>query len=272
MIREMQIRNYSHRTIQSYVASMSKLAKFYNQSLEEITIDQFKDFLHHRINVDKVSVPVINQTISAFKIIQKDVLYRQWESIKVRRPRREKKLPIVLSTDEIADMINATNNLKHKALIALAYSTGMRRGEVKLLKPVHIDSKRMRVYVAHGKGKKSRYTILSAKALDLLRIYFRLERPSVYLFEPQGNSNRTLSDTTLNKIIKNVAQKAGIKKDISFHTLRHSFATHLLEKGINLRIIQQFMGHYSIKTTSVYLHIADIGPNQIVSPLDDMNI
>jgi site-specific recombinase XerD len=251
---------------------MSKLAKFFNQPVEEITIEQFKDFLHHRINVDRVSVPMINQAISAFKIIQKDVLGRDWESIKVKRPRREKKLPVVLSVEEIAAIINVTENLKHKALIALAYSSGMRKSEVKLLKPAHIDSKRMRIHVVHGKGKKARYTILSAKALDLLRTYFRIERPSVYLFEPNGNKGNTLAESTLNTIVKKLAKKAEIKKEISFHTLRHSFATHLLEKGVNLRIIQQFMGHNSIKTTSVYLHIANIDPNQVASPLDEMNI
>lgn len=272
MIREMQIRNYSQRTIESYLASISKLAKFYNQAVEDISIDQFKDFLHHRISIDKVSVSVINQSISAFKIIQKDLLGRDWEAIQIKRPRREKKLPIVLSTDEITKLINTAKNLKHKTLIALAYSTGMRRSEVKWLKPLHVDSKRMRVHVTNGKGKKARYTILSVKALELLRTYYSLERPSVFLFEPRGNSGKTLSDSTLNNIIKNTARKAGIHKDISFHTLRHSFATHLLEKGVNLRIIQQFMGHHSIKTTSVYLHIANINPNSISSPLDEMNI
>lgn len=272
MIREMQIRNYSEKTIKSYVASISKLAQFFNQPVETITVDQFKSFLQHRISVDKVSTAMINQCISAFKIIQQDILERDWEAIRIKRPRREKKLPVVLSKGEIAGMINITTNLKHKALIALAYSTGIRRGEMQYLKAENIDPERMRVHVVRGKGKKARYTILSSKALELLRVYYRYERPALYLFEPGGRKGSTLAESTLNNIVKHAAKKAGVKKEISFHTLRHSFATHMLENGVNLRIIQQFLGHNSIKTTSVYLHIAHIDPNQVTSPLDEMDI
>lgn len=272
MIREMQIRNYSEKTIRSYVASISKLTQFFNQPVEEISVDQFKDFLHHRITIDEVSVSMVNQSISAFKIIQQDVLQRDWESIKIKRPRRERKLPVVLSVGEVASMINACKNLKHRTMIMLAYSTGMRRNEIKLLQPGHIDSERMQVRVVHGKGKKDRFTILSPKALELLRFYYQLHKPSSFLFEPSGKKDTHLSDGTLNLIVKRAANKAGIKKNVSFHTLRHSFATHMLEKGINIRIIQQFLGHTSIKTTSIYLHIARIDPSMVRSPLDDMDI
>lgn len=272
MIREMQIRNYGERTIQSYVASISKLTQFFNLPAEAITTHQFKEFLHHRIINDNVSVSLINQSISAFKIIQQDLLKRDWESIKIKRPRRERKLPVVLSVEEVAAMIKATPNLKHRALITLAYSTGMRRSEIKLLKPGHIDSARMQVRVVHGKGKKDRFTILSPKALELLRFYYQLHKPSTFMFEPSGKKNTPLSDTTLNIIVKRAAKKAGIKKNVSFHTLRHSFATHMLENGINIRIIQQFLGHTSIRTTSIYLHMAQIDPSMVRSPLDDMAI
>jgi len=272
MIREMQIRNYSEKTIRSYIASISKLTTFFNQPVEEITISQFKDFLHHRIIVDKISVSFVNQSISAFKIIQQDILKRDWESIKIKRPRRERRLPVVLSVGEVAALINATKNLKHRTLIMLAYSTGMRRNEIRLLKPEHIDSERMQVRVVHGKGKKDRFTILSPKALELLRFYYQLHKPATFLFEPTRRKNITLSGTTLNNIVKQAAKRAGIKKDMSFHTLRHSFATHMLENGINIRIIQQFLGHTSIKTTSIYLHIARIDPSMVRSPLDDMDI
>ena len=272
MIREMQIRNYSEKTIRSYVASISKLTTFFNQPVEEISVDQFKDFLHHRITDDNVSVALVNQSISAFKIIQQDILKRDWESIKIKRPRRERRLPVVLSIGEVASMINVCKNLKHRTMIMLAYSTGMRRSEIKLLQPGHIDSERMQVRVVHGKGKKDRFTILSPKALELLRFYYQLHKPSSFLFEPSGKKDTHLSDGTLNLIVKRAANKAGIKKNISFHTLRHSFATHMLENGINIRIIQQFLGHTSIKTTSIYLHIARIDPSMVRSPLDDMDI
>jgi site-specific recombinase XerD len=272
MIREMQIRNYSEKTIKSYVASLSKLATFFKLPVEEISVDQFKDYLHHRITDDSVSVAQVNQSISAFKIVQQDILKRDWESLKIKRPRREIKLPVILSIDELAAMINATQNIKHRTLLMFAYSTGMRRNEVMRIRPSHIDSQRMQVRVVHGKGKKDRLTILSQKALESLRFYYQIYKPATFLFEPRGRKNCTLSPTTLNNIVKQAAKRAGIKKEISFHTLRHSFATHMLENGINIRIIQQFLGHTSIKTTSIYLHTARIDPSLVRSPLDDLDI
>lgn len=272
MIREMQIRKYSERSIASYTSSLSKLSNYFDLPPDKISTEQFKDFLHHRIKDDNISASVINQSISAFKILQKDVLGREWESIKIKRPRREKKLPVVLSVSEVSKMILLTVNIKHKALLALAYSSGLRRNEIRMIKAADIDSERMLIHVKIAKGKKERYTILSKKALELLRMYYKTERPLSYLFETQLKKGRSYAPETLNRIVKNAAEKAGIKKKISFHTLRHSFATHLLEKGINLRIIQQYLGHGSIKTTSIYLHVANIDHSQISSPLDEMDI
>lgn len=272
MIREMQLRNYSEKTIKSYSAFMSKVQIFFKLPIDKISVQQFKDFLHQRIMVDKISVSMINQGISAFKIMQVDVLKRDWQPIKIKRPRRVKKLPVVLSLSEVEKLIAVTKNIKHKAILMLAYSSGLRRQEVQLIKPSAIDSARMQIHVVQGKGKKDRYTILSAKTLDILRLYYKYERPSHFLFEAQGRKGQHLSDETLNCIVKNSAAKAGIKKQISFHTLRHCFATHLLEKGVNLRLIQQFMGHVSLKTTAGYLHLVNINPASVVSPLDSMNV
>lgn len=272
MTREMQIRNYSERTITSYLATLSKLSKYFNLSPDKVSIEQFKDFLHHLITNDNSSVSTINQTISAFKILRQDVLGMEWEGIKVKRPRRPRKLPEVLSTGEVSRMIALTKNLKHKSLLALAYSSGLRRNELRLLVPSDIDAERMQVHVKNGKGKKQRYTILSKKALELLRFYYKIEKPGTYLFETSLKQGSMYSLETINKIAKIAASRAGIKKRVSIHTLRHCFATHLLEKGVNLRIIQQFMGHSSIKTTAIYLHIANINPGSITSPLDEMDI
>ncbi len=267
----MQIRNYSERTINTYIACLSKLAKYFDLSPEKISIDQLKDFLHYIIRVEKLSVSTVNQTISAFKVLHQDVLGLEWEPMRIKRPRREKKLPVVLTINEVLRMISLTTNLKHKALISLAYSSGLRREETRTLKPVDIDSESMRIHVVSGKGKKDRYTILSQKALELLRIYYNAQRPEKYLFEPVGKKGKVMGAETINKIAKIAASRAGIKKSVSFHTLRHCFATHLLEKGVNLRLIQQFMGHSSIKTTARYLHIANINLGSITSPLDDMD-
>ena len=272
VVYEMQLRNYSVCTIESYSKLLTKVEKNLELPLDKIGVEQFKSYLHQRIMQDEVSTSMVNQLISAYKILQVDVLKRDWQTITLKRPRREKKLPVVLSVEEVQRLILSTKNLKHRALIMLVYSAGLRRQEAQMIKAADIDSSRMQVRVVQGKGKKDRYTILSTKALEMLRQYYKMERPSKYLFESQGKKGQILSDTTLNNIVKKSAAKAGIRKNISFHTLRHCFATHLLESGVNIRLIQQFMGHTSIKTTTIYLHLANINPASVLSPMDSMNI
>jgi site-specific recombinase XerD len=272
LINEMQLRNYSSRTIRSYSELMSKLEKFYSLPLNLITTDQFKVYLLQRISNKAISTSMTNQYISAFNILQVDVLKHDLAEIRIKRPRGVKRLPVILSIEEVEKLIAVTRNLKHKAIIMLAYSSGLRRQEIQQIKPSAIDSSRMQVHVVQGKGKKDRYTILSSKALEILRMYYKLERPSCFLFEAQGKKGKQLADATLNSIVKKLALKAGIKKQVSFHTLRHCFATHLLEKGVNLKLIQQLMGHVSIKTTSGYLHLANVNPASVISPLDSMNL
>ena len=272
LIKEMQLRNYSARTVETYSWVLSKLGDYFDLPLDEITPQQFKDYLHHRITAENISTSMINQCISAFKILYVDILKRDWQQISIKRPRRVKKLPVVLSFGEVERLIAMTQNLKHKSILMLAYSSGLRLQELQLIKPGAIDSSRMQVHVVQGKGKKDRYTILSRKALDLLRVYYKYDRPSHYLFETQNKRGQFLAESTLSHIVKKNAVKAGIKKQISFHTLRHCFATHLLESGVNLRLIQQFMGHTSLKTTSVYLHLVNVSPDSVVSPLDSMDV
>ena len=272
LIKEMELRNYSPRSIFSYSEQLIRLETNLNLPLDAISVQQFKDYLHGRIIDEKISVSLVNQTISAFKILQVDVLGREWETVKIRRPRKEKKLPVILSLSEVEKLISVTQNIKHRAILALAYSAGLRLHETLFIKPSAIDSARMLVHVIQGKGKKDRNTILSPKALDLLRIYYKIHRPRTFLFEPQGKKGTTLSGKTLNTIVKNLAAKAGINKKISFHTLRHCFATHLLEQGVNIRMIQEFMGHNSIKTTSGYIHLANLQASGVRSPLDSMDI
>lgn len=272
LIKEMELRNYSPRSIFSYSEQLIRLETHLNLPLDSISVQQFKDYLHRRIINEKISVSLVNQTISAFKILQVDVLGREWEPVKIRRPRKEKKLPVILSLSEVEKLIAVTQNIKHRAIIALVYSSGLRLHETQFIKASAIDSQRMLVHVIQGKGKKDRNTILSPKALELLRIYYKIQRPQTFLFEAQGKKGVNLSDRTLNAIVKNCAAKAGINKKISFHTLRHCFATHLLEQGVNIRMIQEFMGHNSIKTTSGYIHLANLQASGVRSPLDSMNI
>ncbi|MGE0931868.1 tyrosine-type recombinase/integrase [Peijinzhouia sedimentorum] len=270
--RELEFRHYSPRTVKTYGHLMTRLVNEIRLPLENITLSAFKDYLHRVVIGKGHSASSINQYISAFKIVQVDVLGNDWEDFKVKRPKRLKKLPVVLSFEEIERLINVNKNLKHKAIIMLAYSSGLRRNELLNLLPQDIDSERMQVRVQQGKGRKDRYTLLSEKTLKILRLYYQDERPKKYLFEPHYRRGQPLSETTLANIVKNKLKIAGIHKAVSFHTLRHTFATHLLEQGVNLRLIQQFMGHTSLKTTAMYLHLSKPNPSSVLSPLDLMDV
>lgn len=269
---EMQYRNYSQRTIKTYREHLERFQSWLKVPLSEASTKQLKIYLHQRLTIESVSISTINQCISAFKILHVDVLGRDWEQFKIKRPRGEGKLPVILSQEEVEKMISVTSNIKHKAILLLTYSAGLRRQELQQIKPSAIDSQRMLVKVTQGKGKKDRFTILSKKTLEVLRIYYAQYRPKVFLFETQIKQSQYLAETSLAKIVKNAAKKAGIKKEVSFHTLRHCFATHLMENGVNLKMVQKFMGHNSIRTTARYLHVANIDPAKIVSPADLMNL
>ena len=269
---EMEYRNYSVNSVKTYCDLMSFLELSLSKKLEEITIEDLKGFLHTALVKYERSTSYINQNISAYKIFVQDVLKREWEGIKVKRPRREKKLPVVLSISEVEKMIASTRNMKHKAMLMLMYSAGLRRMELQQMKPSAIDSKRMLIHISQGKGRKDRYSILSQKTLEILRQYYSLERPKQYLFEPNANPGQMISDRTIDYIVRQSAIRAGITKTVSCHTLRHSFATHLLETGVNIKIIQQFLGHTSLKTTSIYLHLTNINLGSVKSPLENMNI
>lgn len=217
----MQTRNYSQRSIDTYVYLLRSLEEYHNTSIDEISIDQVKDFLQYSIETRKVSVSYINQVISAVRILQKDVLGKEWESIKIKRPRRVKKLPVVLSKEEIKSLIETTRNLKHRAILAIIYSAGLRISEVISLQPSDIDSDRRQVRVL-GKGNKYRYTLLSGNTLDMLRMYWRAYRPVRYLFEGQ-KQGQPVSLSTIRIVFRNAVKKAGIKKQATVHSLRHSF-------------------------------------------------
>ena len=249
MLRYMQLKNYSRRTIDTYLSCISCLSKYYKKTPDTINREEVIEYLYYLIQSGKASISVINQVISAYKVLISGVLEREWSGIKLPRPRTEKKLPIVFSKDEVFNIIAHTRNLKHQALIALAYSSGLRLDEVRRLKLSDIDSSRMQIHVTNGKGKKSRYTILSKRILELLREYWRYYRPKRYLFEGR-HKGEPISQSTIQEFFRQRMKASGILKPASFHTLRHSFATHLLEQGINLRIIQTLLGHSSIKTTT----------------------
>jgi site-specific recombinase XerD len=247
---------------------LNALEEYHDTSIDEISIDQVKDFLQYSIGTKSLSASYINQVISAVKILQQDVLGKEWESIRIKRPRRVKKLPVVLSKEEVKSMIETTRNLKHRTIFAVIYSAGLRISELISLRPSDIDSDRKQIRVL-GKGNKYRYTLLSDNTLDMLRIYWRAYKPERYLFEGQRRG-KPISSETIQVVFKNACKKSGIIKTASVHSLRHSFATHLLENGVNLKIIQSLLGHSSLRTTSIYLHVTKFDPASIRSPFDEI--
>ncbi|MBX9851707.1 MAG: tyrosine-type recombinase/integrase [Cytophagaceae bacterium] len=188
----------------------------------------------------------------------------------IDRPLKESKLPTVLAEEEISAILKAVTNIKHKAILYTIYSAGLRVSEAISLEITHIDSKRKMIVIKGGKGKKDRTTLLSEKLLLILREYYKSQRPKKYLFEGQGKERYSAS--SMNKILKAACIKAGIRKKVSIHTLRHSFATHLLERGTDIRYIQSLLGHNSSKTTEIYTHITKTAFERIKSPLDNIDI
>jgi site-specific recombinase XerD len=188
----------------------------------------------------------------------------------IERPRHEKKLPTVLSVEEVSRAIQSVKNIKHKAIIMVIYSGGLRISEVINLKIKDIDTKRMQIFVRNAKGKKDRYTLLSKKVIPVLRDYYKEYKPKDWLFE--GPAGQQYSESSIGIIVKKAFRDAGIRKQASTHTLRHCFATHLLENGTDIRYIQTLLGHESSKTTEVYTHVTTTGFEQIVNPLDKLDV
>lgn len=263
----MTYRDYSPRTIENYVSQLKKLHEYFKISLEELTVDQFKTYACHLIDDKGLSNVTINQLISAWKILQIDVLSRDWDEIKLKRPPREKFLPQVLSQSEAQKLIKALPNLKHTVLMQLAYCCGLRLEELLNLRPADIDSSRMVIRIVKGKGGKTREVPFSTHLLEMLRMYFILYRPTKYLFEGQRKGSK-YSSSSFRKIVKKAAKLAGIKKPVSPHLLRHCFATHMLERGINLRRLQMLLGHNSMRSTSIYLHLAQPSRSEIPDLLE----
>ena len=208
----------------------------------------------------------INIAINSIKFYYEIVQGMPNRLYRIERPRAKKKLPSVLSKEDVKSMIESTNNLKHRCIISLLYSAGLRRSELLNLKLNDIDSSRMLIHVIDSKGNKDRYTLLSKNTLKDLRLYFKQWKPSNYLFESPKKGK--YSPNSVGKIVVNAAIKAGIKKQVTAHTLRHSFATHLLEAGTDLRYIQLLLGHNSTKTTEIYTHVAKSSFDSIKNPLD----
>lgn len=270
-IKTLTLKDYSPRTIRTYRHMFNEFLTYYQDlDPEKISEEQIRDFLLYLIKERDISISYQNQSINAIKFYYEQVLERPVRSYYIQRPKKGRQLPNVLSEEEVVAILKCTDNLKHRAMLWLIYSSGLRLGELINLKIQDVDSNRMLLIVRQGKGKKDRVSLLSEKVLKLLRDYFRQYHPREWLFE--GQFGGQYSPTSLQKVFRQAKEKAGIKKHATVHTLRHSFATHLLERGTDLRYIQALLGHQNPKTTEIYTHITKRGLDKIKSPLDNLDL
>jgi integrase/recombinase XerD len=267
MIEDLKIRDYSEHTIAAYVSAVYRLANHYHKSPDKLGREEIRAFLVDLVEQQKVSWPYYKQVLAALRFFYRHVL-RHGEVVEdVRGPRAEKRLPVVLSTGEVARFFKAIPSLKHRTILMLAYGAGLRIGEAVRVRLLDIDRERNVLRVQQGKGKKDRYTVLSPALLDMLDRYCWAARPEDLLFTTRFK-DRPITDSTVQRVCIQAQKDAGIDKRISPHTLRHSFATHLLEAGTDLRVIQVLLGHASPKTTAIYTHVSTALIGKTISPLD----
>jgi site-specific recombinase XerD len=265
--RWMAQKRLSPNTVSTYVEVVSFYLRYLQKKGLEQCARSIELFNYDFIVVPNKSISYQNQCINGIKKYM-DFQGILTEDFNIERPRKERKLPEVLSKEEVKAIIDHTLNLKHKTLLCLIYSAGLRIGEAIDMTIGDIDSKRMLIHIKQAKGKKDRYTLLSVHFLELLRLYYKTYRPKEFLFEGQGRAQ--YSSSSAQQILKQAAQKANIKKHITLHTLRHSFATHLLESGTDIRYIQALLGHQSPKTTMIYTHVSELSVRNIKNPFDNL--
>jgi len=266
MIEDMTIRKLAPKTQHDYVQRVKNFAAFLGRSPDMASFEDVRRYQLH-LAASGVGVPTINQTVSTLRFFFR-VTLRRYDIVEhahfIHEPR---KLPVVLSPEEVARLLNAASGLRYKLALSVAYGAGLRAAEVISLKVCDIDSTRMIIRAEQGKGRKDRYVMLSPSLLELLRAWWRAARPRGWLF-PGRNPVQPMTTRQLNRACHAAAEAAGIEKNVSPHTLRHSFATHLLEQGVDIRVIQTLLGHAKLDTTALYTRVANTTIRAVTSPLD----
>lgn len=265
------LKNYSENTVRSYVNGLNIFLSYITKNkVEKISGNTLESFFHHAKTEMNYSFSMMKQLLASIKFLYHEVLKQPIDfdfNIKMKKPST---LPQVLSIQEVERFLNSFSNIKHKAIFTLCYSAGLRLGEILNIKISDIDSDRMQIRVEQAKGKKDRYGLLSPKVLDLLREYVREYKPKAYLFEGQTGSQ--YSSSSVQQLMRKHRKVAKIKKKATPHTLRHSFATHLLEQGTDIRYIQDLLGHKHISTTQIYTHVSNKEKKKILSPIENIKI
>jgi site-specific recombinase XerD len=268
MIEEMTIRHFSTATQKSYIRAVKEFADFFGHSPAKANAEDIRRYQLHLAS-SGLGVPTRNMTMTALRFFYRATIKRPEVTDQVVFAREPRRLPVVLSQEEVARFLDAAPGLKAKAVLSLAYATGLRVHEISVLKIGDIDKDRMMIRVEQGKGSKDRYVMLSPYLLDLLREYWRKYRPRDWLFVSRiGRGANRLSTRQINRYCHVAAERAGIAKRVSPHTLRHSFATHLLENRTDIRVIQVLLGHKKLDTTALYTRVALKAIGEIISPLD----
>lgn len=266
----MNYRRYSSNTIKTYSDALEVFFRFYqSKELESLTIEDIVYFNSEYILKKNLSASYQNQVINAIKLFYRNRFNQTMEVDFIQRPRREKRLPNVLSKEEVKAILEAPTNLKHRAMLSLIYACGLRRSELLNLTLKDILSDRNLLFIRQSKGKKDRVVPISPKIIEMLREYYKAYKPKTWLFEGQI-PNTKYSEKSLENVLKQSLAKVKITKKVSLHWLRHSYATHLLESGTDLRYIQELLGHSSSRTTEIYTHVSTRNLQQIRSPFDDL--
>lgn len=269
LIEDLELRNYAPSTVHAYVNHVFWLARFYRRSPDELTEEQVRAYLVHLVQQKQISWSHYNVTVCALRFLYESTLGKPWVVRHVPFAKRPKKLPCVLSSDEVLSLLKCVPKLGHRMVLMTIYATGLRISEATRLQPADIDGQRMVILVRQGKGAKDRQAPLSPLLLESLRAYWRSTRPKLWLF-PGKDENQPVHRQTVAQACAAAARKAGLTKHVTPHTLRHSFATHLLEAGVDLRTIQQILGHSQLRTTAHYTHVSVERIQQAASPLDPL--
>ena len=269
-IDDMSLRNLSPATQRSYLHAVTKFSRYFGQSPDRLGLEDVRAFQVHLVS-QAISWPALNQTVCALRFFYGVTLDRGEIPERIAYARTPRKLPVILSADEVVRFLEAVPSLKARAALTTAYAAGLRASEVVSLKVADIDSDRMLIQVHHGKGAKDRTLMLSAQLLTILRTYWQLARPTDWLF-PGRTPDKPIDVQVLHAACRSATKAAGLVKRVSVHTLRHSFATHLLENGVDIRIIQVLLGHNSLSTTARYTHVATSTIAAAQSPLDRLKL
>jgi integrase/recombinase XerD len=271
MLEDLRVRNYSPRTQEIYVQQVARFARHFGRSPDQLTTEDIRTYLIHLRETDRASWSAFKQAVAALRFFYRITLQRPELIPEIPYPRTSKQLPAVLSPEEVVRLLQAVRQPKHRAVLATIYATGLRISEALALKVGDIDSQRMVVNVRQGKGRKDRTVMLSPQLLEVLRCYARQARPTDWLF-PGRRRDCPLHETAVQRACVAARRTAGITKRATAHALRHSFATHLLEAGADLRLIQTLLGHRSVKTTSIYTHVSAQRLHSTPSPFDRLEV